>query len=381
MAPEQAAGATVDERADVYALGAVLFELLTLEPLHERRPVDEMLQEIMSGVEARPSVRVPTKQVPPELEKICVTATRLEPSARLQSAKELHDAVEAYLDGDRDQELRRETAARRVAEAESVIATLDPDDEAARTRALRAIGQALAFDPDNKDALGSLVRLLVTPPKKVPAEVVAEREEDVKRHQRLGAIAATCVYTFIVLDSVSTYQSGVEDPFSFWTVMALWFSALLASVGAIVRPSNGSLFLIYVLAIIACIANSTHYSPHLLVPTLICCHVVLFSLMRSWKLRAGVIAVACVAYTLAILGERWGLFPRTVDFVGGNLVIHSNAMPFKENHFTVYLWLSMLEMFALPAVVLGFQISSMDKTDETVRMQAWQLKRVAGGGP
>src|SRR5262249_27140150 len=154
--------------------GAILFEILTRKPLHESMAVPVMLRRIRLGIEARPSVRAPEAHVPPELEAICVKATQCDRAARYQSARELHDAIEAFLDGDRDVHQRRESARRHAEQAQAAAeralgpGPIAPDENAQRTTALREVGQALALDPENRDALRTLVRVLTTPPRSTP---------------------------------------------------------------------------------------------------------------------------------------------------------------------------------------------------------------------
>src|SRR6185437_3316290 len=109
MPPEQMLGGDLDARSDVYALGAILYEILTLLLLHPRTKVQEIIASTLKGAATSPA-RAPEREIPPELEAICAKATATDPNERFASARELNVALERFLDGDRDLERRQAMA-------------------------------------------------------------------------------------------------------------------------------------------------------------------------------------------------------------------------------------------------------------------------------
>jgi WD40 repeat protein len=97
MAPEQAAGdvEAISTPADVYSLGAILYEVLTGRPPHQGRNVDEVLASARSGRFPRPAkVR---RGVPAALEAVCLKALAREIGQRYLSATDLARDVEQWL--------------------------------------------------------------------------------------------------------------------------------------------------------------------------------------------------------------------------------------------------------------------------------------------
>ena len=98
MAPEQAGSGTATVRTDVYALGAILYEILTGRPPHLGERVAEVLAKVLTE-EPVPPRRVNSK-VPRDLEAVCLKALEKEPSRRYASAEEFADELGRHLAGE-----------------------------------------------------------------------------------------------------------------------------------------------------------------------------------------------------------------------------------------------------------------------------------------
>jgi tRNA A-37 threonylcarbamoyl transferase component Bud32 len=87
MAPEQIAGKAVDHRADLYALGTILYELLTFEKPFPGDNVTTVIYKIMN--EPPPRIRDTAKNLPPGLDFVMAKALAKDPTRRYQSGREL----------------------------------------------------------------------------------------------------------------------------------------------------------------------------------------------------------------------------------------------------------------------------------------------------
>ncbi|MBI3862003.1 MAG: serine/threonine protein kinase, partial [Planctomycetia bacterium] len=98
MSPEQASGrrALLDQRSDVYSLGATFYEFLTLEPIFRGRDVQYLLNQILH-TEPKP-LRQIDKAIPFELETIILKAVSKNPDDRYRSAGALAADLQRYLD-------------------------------------------------------------------------------------------------------------------------------------------------------------------------------------------------------------------------------------------------------------------------------------------
>ena len=100
MAPEQAFGGSkhVEPTADVYSIGAILYECLTGRPPFHGATIADTLDQVRQTQPV--SVRLLQPQVPRNLETIVHKCLRKEPAQRYTTAGELSDDLRRYLRGD-----------------------------------------------------------------------------------------------------------------------------------------------------------------------------------------------------------------------------------------------------------------------------------------
>lgn len=109
MAPEQARGQVdrIDERTDIYSLGAILYHILALQPPVTGHSAMEVIERVKAG-DVRPPTSVhpeaisphcPGGQIPAALSAVAMKALAMEPANRYPSVKDLQRDIAAYQGG------------------------------------------------------------------------------------------------------------------------------------------------------------------------------------------------------------------------------------------------------------------------------------------
>ena len=94
MSPEQVDGQRyVDERTDIFSIGVVLYELLTLQLPFYGATVNATFQKILKDNPKRPKHKAPFRDIPDSMEKIVMKALQKKPADRYQSMQELLEEI------------------------------------------------------------------------------------------------------------------------------------------------------------------------------------------------------------------------------------------------------------------------------------------------
>jgi serine/threonine protein kinase/formylglycine-generating enzyme required for sulfatase activity len=101
MSPEQARGETVSLKpsSDVFALGVILYEMLSLKLPWAGRQVKLVLDQVLNLEPKPPLEAAPEMNVPPELNALCMKCLVKDPERRIQSASELMENLRSFMEG------------------------------------------------------------------------------------------------------------------------------------------------------------------------------------------------------------------------------------------------------------------------------------------
>ena len=385
MAPEQAMsdGRSIDARADVYALGAILFELLTLEPLHARTTSEDILRSTLRGADARPSARAPSRDIAPELDAICVRATAVLREDRFPTARGLYDAVERFLSGDRDLERRKALAAEHAqAATRAAERALRGGDDAApeRARAMREVSRAVALDPENAEAMRTLVRLFTEPPREIPSEARAELDRALLHSQRAAASEATLGYLTWLAFAPFVLWMGVRNIGWGLVCDALFFAAAFAS-WRVTRSAHPTRAADAALAVstLAIIVSRGVIGPFMLLPGIAAVNTVLYVATADRARRSFAIAAGCLAVLAPFALEVTGLVPPSIAFEHGALVTLPAIADFPPFPTVLFLACTNVAVILTAARVVARSRDALHATQEQLYFHTWQLRQFVPG--
>lgn len=224
MAPEQVRGHTVDARADLFALGILLYQITTgKHPFRGENPAETVQNICEDRSPAPPSSLLP--DYPAELEAVVLKALAKDPDQRFCSATELLTALEKAMPGPLEPSFQVQVA--------EYLAQLFGKRATARRRALRVAQERLdlqrgepsssssqgtlrAIAIDQSDTQGSLptIRRISAeptshPPVSVPASLPVNRSKETS-FALAGALTLAAGALMLLLPSIATHPRAVR---------------------------------------------------------------------------------------------------------------------------------------------------------------------------
>jgi serine/threonine-protein kinase len=371
----------IDGRADVYALGAILFEVLTLQRLHLGATLQDVLRSTMDGADARPSVRAPERDVAPELEAICVKATASEPAARYATARELSDALESYLDGDRDLQQRREMAARHAQAADQAAARALVDDgpgaEEARRTAMRELSRALALDPNNPATMRTMVGLFTQPPRELPSAVKDELEQLYRDQVRVGGTTGGFAYLSTNLYIPLLWLMGIRSPW-FWStyVIAAITSAYAFTVSRMKAPRTRHSMTVFGMGLLCTATMAGLFGPFVIVPAVAVLSALVFSTTNDPTLRWPIVTMSCLTVLAPFGLEAAGVLPASMRFTPEGILLVPRLLRFPPLWTTVFLLVSTVATIVTSTFVMAPFRGELDDAQRRIRLLAWHLRQL-----
>jgi serine/threonine protein kinase len=236
VAPEQVKGEGIDRRADIFSLGVVMWESLSLRRLFRKDTPAAAAEAILNK-----NIPPPSKfrsSVPPRLDSICMRALARDPDERYATAAELHEDIERFLAAGSfrphkatirkymqemfgDNISAREELLRKVADATTSIQVALPqsDDERAETTPgdlplphmftgpVPLVDRA-SLDEKTPSSAGQVSRHGSAAPVHYGAGAGAGRNRQIK----IWAVVATVVVLIIAIAAGSNSSSDSQEP-------------------------------------------------------------------------------------------------------------------------------------------------------------------------
>ena len=313
-------------------------------------------------------------------------ATRVDAKDRYETARKLHDAVEQFLDGDRDVALRRHLASRHAeaaTQAASRVASDSGPSEIFRREALNEVARSLALDPTNEPAMRALAHVITAPPREIPREVTVELEAAAVQRQRLLLRdgARFDLIGMLLLVPIAAWM-GMRS----WSLLGAWgvltiTSSLVKLLGSRRgRRTSGmmqlSAYSAYLLNILAYGCLSRAFGPLIFTPGLIAVATFAYCMSPDARYRVTVMLTGCAGLLAPLLLELVGALPRSYAFDAAGMRVIPGAAHFPEVPTLLALTIAGLFMILGAGLLMGRLQRGLGEAELRSHLHAWHLRQL-----
>ena len=376
-APEQLklVAGEIGPKCDVYTLGVILFELLTFKPFHTGGNLNALLWSAAMGG----ALTVEDDHgLEPELIDLIRACTQRDPNARSITTRDIHDAVEHFLDGVRDLALRQDLAHAHLEIANHALQHTGADNMGDRQDALRALGQSLALDPGNEEPLDLLANVLNRPVTYLPEAVEARIEKQYQ--QRLKTMVAWGKLTMMVsilllwpiLRAIGIRESGPVNSF-FALAVGMILLAVYLSRSDAWQPRVIKIAI--VLSTVTMGALTVFFGPLIVTPLFILCNTAAWTFVLPKQFIRFTIGTALLVAIVPVLCETVGTI-RFYSFDGSAMLVRSSVIEMSPALTIPFIALSTVAALGILAVIGVKLRATIDANERRVEFMNWQLQEI-----
>lgn len=246
---------------------------------------------------------------------------------------------------------------------------------------MRELGRALALDPDNDEAHGTLMSIMATPPPTLPSEVVVSLAAAEETRIRRAALVSVGGYAAIFLYLPFFAWLGVKNGFG---LVPLYFLALVSAGAAAyvwrVRASEVGVLGVMFASTLMLASTATLFGPLLVTPMLIAVNTGAYMLILQGAYRL-ITVVTGIGMLLAVTAlGLFGVLPGGYLFDNGAIHVLEGAVYFPETPTIVFLVIVSVATIVTPAVLAGQIRDALGDLERQLYLYAWHVSELVPSG-
>jgi hypothetical protein len=244
---------------------------------------------------------------------------------------------------------------------------------------LQELGRALALDPQNPEALATLMEALSALPEQIPLEVAERVEASIAAQRRATAFNSFIGYASTVLFLPLFLWLGLRRPGELLAIYGLFgaASALSFWVARRPRPSYRMLCVILVISDAAFALLSRMHGALILGPSLISSNTIAFAVHMDRRQRLVPIILGSLAFLLPLLLEGAGVIDATYRVDAGALIAAAHLIGVRDGVTIPAIAFCTLAAIVTGAIAVGRLHDLLLRAEQRNQLMLWQLEQLA----